>query len=95
MTREINDGIIELCTIIDHHGPMHRSRLLEKLPRLSGDDLRRYCTRAIGLRLMSIDREVCPFRYRVLSNWREKIGDKSVKPVQRRVASVWDLGALA
>lgn len=95
MTRPIHDSIIQICSAVEQQGAMTITGVRLAMPAADAESVRRHCNRAIGLRLLVIDRKACPFEYRVRAGWRETLAGKTPMPTARRVSSVWDLGVLA
>ena len=107
MSRPVGARIIQACTALEKLGrPASYGELLGHLPGLERTNVHKYCQRAVGLRLMTVDRSVFPKQYQVLPDWRNRLGAKLHSPkaapeprafvrIAGRPTSVWDLGATA
>lgn len=87
MTRPIHNTIIQICATVEQQGAMTITSVRLAIPAADAESVRRHCNRAIGLRLLVIDRKACPFEYRVRAGWREKLGVKVPALAESRVAS--------
>jgi len=107
MTRPIGSNIRAVCALLEVHGVMTSGEIHRFMPDTDPATIRKYCSRAVGHKLVSVNRMSYPFTYKAIPGWQGKLGDaylpetipnpiaRPSKPVMRRVASVWDLGAMA
>lgn len=119
MSRGIGKRIIQVCRVIESHGPASHRVIHAALPEIMTGDAKGYCDRAVRLGLMTCAERV----YAVVEGWKDNLGARPHKPKPRaprqvqakpiesgfkrepvpaytgpvglRVASVWQLGALA
>lgn len=104
MSRPVGARIIEACTIVELHArPMAYNEIHTHMPGVVRENAGKYCQRAVGLRLMTVDRSKFPAQYAIVAGWREKLGAKVHKPravtnhvpMRARLSSVWDMGLVA
>jgi len=77
MTRPIGQRIIQACEIVERFGVCGSPDVQPILGVVSTNTIK-YLSRAVGYRLLTVDRTCRPHQYRVVPGWREK-----VKPIQR------------
>jgi hypothetical protein len=86
--RPIGNHIRTICEILERIGPSHAYTLLDHYAAIEYSNMSKYCSRAVGLGLMTVirgtgkpsNRNV----YTVVSNWRELIelrATTKLKPV--------------
>lgn len=106
MPRKVGARICEVLTVAESLGQgsvveIHMNMNVE----VNEDNCRRYCYRAVGLRLMTVSRGQKPMVFSPVEGWREKLAERQVnvkppkpKPVARKPAriinSVFALGAV-
>lgn len=107
--RPVGKKIRELCEHLDAHGPMETSSLRKLMPSVELSNLGKYCSRGVGLGLMTVTRVKIPKgnqnTWAVVPGWREMIEQRRTtrirpiepKPVRRTgwtgVSSVFQMGA--
>ena len=102
MGRKVGARIREVLEIVEA-GAKTKPQIhkLLKTP-MEASNLGKYCSRAVGLRLMTVDRSKCPMEFQVAPDWRLIASETGTnkhpvrKPAQsfRRVNSVFALGAV-
>jgi hypothetical protein len=77
--RPIGDRIREVLTIAESMGGATAPQIR---PHMEGgvekSNAAKYCSRAVGLRLMTVDRTQRPMVYRPVEGWRDKIQERPV-----------------
>ena len=76
--RPIGKRIAEALGIVDEIGAANYRQVYERMDGVIVENAGKYCQRAVGLGLMTVDRSVYPKQYQAVPGWREK-----VKPIQR------------
>lgn len=69
--RPIGERIRTLCEVLDKHGPSGIVNLRDQMPDVERPNLWKYCTRAVGLGLLSVNRDTGHSIFTVAANWRE------------------------
>ena len=107
MTRPIGSNIRAVCALLEVHGVMTSREIHNFMSSTDPATIRKYCSRAVGHKLVSVNRMSYPYTYKAIPGWQGKLGDayapepiptpmaRPAKPLMRRVSSVWDLGAMA
>ena len=106
MSRPVGARIIEACVVLERLGqPSTYGEVHALMQGVIRNNTSKYCQRAVGLKLMAVDRTVYPAHYSLVPGWRGNLHAKLHKPraetrVRKdwggpRVASVWDLGMAA
>ena len=106
MSRPVGARIIEACAMLERLGqPSTYGEVHALMQGVIRNNTSKYCQRAVGLKLMAVDRTVYPAQYSVVPGWRGHLRAKLHKPRAvapvctdwggPRVASVWDLGMAA
>ena len=106
MSRPIGARIFEACSVLERLGqPATYGQIHEHMDGVIHNNTSKYCQRAVGLKLMTVDRTVYPAQYSLVPGWRGNLRAKVhkprvVAPVHKawtggRMASVWDLGVAA
>lgn len=107
MSRPVGARIIAICELLEKHGAMTRRQVFDLMTGVEMANMRTYCTRAAGLRLVSINRSAKPAMLQVIPGWRTGLGGKPDRPQVTNVAkefirpgpclltSVWDMGMAA
>ena len=107
MSRPVGARIIQICETLEICGPLTNREIFETMGGADITNVHRNCIRAVGLRLLFVDRSGLASVYSLQPGWRDRLCAqrhapriKTVKAVQpraavRRVASVWDLGMSA
>lgn len=105
MSRPVGARIVAICETLDLCGALACREIFETMDGVELANVHKYCHRAVGLRLLSINRQEYPATFKTLPGWQERLGrpysPQQVKRVASsiprgvRVASVWALGAMA
>jgi hypothetical protein len=100
MGRKVGARIREVLEAVES-GATTKPQIHAKLERpIEPSNLGKYCSRAVGLRLMTVDRSKHPMEFRVEPDWRLKANESGTnkRPARKqypapRVNSVFALGA--
>lgn len=66
------DRIQEVCEIVSNMGKATSAQVRSRMTGLpSSSNAAKYCSRAVGLGLMTVDQNASPMVYRVVTDWRE------------------------
>lgn len=89
MSRPVGARIIEACTILEAMGQASTyTQIHARMNGVERTNAGKYCQRAVGLRLMTVNRTVFPAQYSLLPGWRGNLRAKVHKPRVARVARV-------
>lgn len=99
MGRKVGARIREVLEAVES-GALTKPQIHARLVRpMESSNLGKYCSRAVGLRLMTVDRSKWPMEFHVVPDWRLRADEsgcnkrQSSKPsIGRRVNSVFALG---
>lgn len=100
MGRKVGARIREVLEAVEA-GATTKPQIHKLLPRpIEPSNLGKYCSRAVGLRLMTVDRSKCPMEFHVAPDWRLRADESGTNkhPARKhyavpRVNSVFALGA--
>ena len=105
MSRPVGARIVAICEVLDLYGAMAAREVFDAMEGVELTNVHKYCHRAVGLRLVSINRNAYPATFKTIPGWQEKLGRPYSPPMAKRsassiprgvrVASVWALGAVA
>lgn len=107
MSRPVGARIILICALLELRGPMTRRQVFDLMVGVEIENVHKYCHRAVGLRLVTINRDVQPAVFKITAGWRDKLGAKPhqpqvtnvakefIQPASRLLTSVWDMGLAA
>lgn len=101
----IGARITEVCEIVEAHG-ICISPYIREIMGVTSSGAATYLSRAVGLRLLTVDRTTRPHEYRVIDGWREIVRTNHLsktrkprpQPIEVRrplVNSVFNFGACA
>jgi len=89
-SRPIGARICAICEHLEAHGPAKLSTLQTLMPDVERSNLGKYCSRAVGLGLLTLERKTDVWKNRhvwtVVPNWRELVQLRRttrIKPLQR------------
>lgn len=107
--RPVGERVREICEILNVEGPMGMSDLLFFMPHVERSNLGKYCSRGVGLGLLTVERKTGARENRhvwsVVPGWREMIEQRRttrLKPIEPKpakqtrwsgVSSVFGMGA--
>ena len=74
MSRPVGARIISICELLEFHGAMNRRQVFDLMVGVEMANMRTYCTRAAGLRLVSINRSKKPAILQVIPGWQDRLG---------------------
>jgi hypothetical protein len=74
----VGKRVIEVCTIVEKIGSSTGGVVFAWMDGSSRENAAKYCSRAVGLGLMTVDRSVRPMQFDVIEGWRER-----AQPIQR------------
>ena len=107
--RPVGERIRSICAFLDVEGPMVVSDLLALMPEEDRTNLSKYCSRGVGLGLLTVERNTGVQKnsnlWDVAPGWREMIGQRRTTrikldqvPARRTgwsgVSSVFGMGAM-
>ena len=103
--RPIGERIRKLCETLERKGPKGIAELRGLMPDIERSNLWKYCTRGVGLGLITVNRETGHSVFTVSNGWREMADQRRTtklqtpKPVVRAtrwtgVSSVFQMGAM-
>lgn len=105
MSRPVGARIVAICEVLDLYGAMAAREVFDAMEGVELANVHKYCHRAVGLRLVSINRNAYPATFKTIPGWKEKLGRPYIPPPAKRakssiprgvrIASVWALGAVA
>lgn len=107
MSRPVGARIITICELLERHGAMTRRQVFDLMTGVELANVHKYCHRAVGLQLLTINRSQRPAVFKITAGWRDRLGSKPHKPQVTNVAkefirpgprlltSVWDMGMAA
>ncbi len=81
MAQPIGRRVLQACEIVRKIGPSTTRQVAAHMPDLQIDCVHKYCSRAVGLGLLTVDRSVFPKQYTVV----DKIVDREPKERPRPV----------
>lgn len=81
MARPIGERIKQVVTIVDEMGQATANQVLERMTGVCKHNVGKYCSRAVGLGLMTADRSAYRVVYRVIDGWREVVAKR--RPIER------------
>ncbi|MBK5204344.1 MAG: hypothetical protein JJD98_02735 [Polaromonas sp.] len=96
MSRRYGAHIPALCEIVEVIGPCSTGEVYAFSTAMTRPNVEKYCTRAVGLGLMTVDRSGRLKQWSVVPGWRDLIdvhNTKTCKPVQQRPAKAHHLHA--
>ena len=82
--RPIGARIRQICEVLEKTGPLVTKEICARLPNIEQSNAGKYCSRAVGLGLMTVNR-VHAHRsyYAIVDNWRELIEQRrTTKPIK-------------
>lgn len=80
MPRKVGARICEVLTVAESLGQGSVEQVSKKMPKdVTLDNCRRYCYRAVGLRLMTVSREQKPMVFSPVEGWREKLAERQAR----------------
>lgn len=74
MGRKVGARILRCCEIVEQLGPSTARQVSAHMPEIDIENVHKYCSRAVGLRLLDVDRSGFPKVFRIV--------DKSVVNVE-------------
>jgi hypothetical protein len=66
MGRPIGRRIKQVFEVVEKFGPCSAAQVHAHIPDIQIENVHKYCSRAVGLRLLSVDRQRRPKLYRVV-----------------------------
>lgn len=76
MGRPIGKRILQACEIVRQLGPSTTRQIGVHMPDVVTENVDKYCSRAVGCGLLTVDRTVRPKQYAVV----DKVVDSGVEP---------------
>ena len=101
MSRSVGNRIREVLAIVEG-GAVTTTQIRPLMnPPVAPANVGKYCSRAVGMQLLTVDRSKFPMEFQVVPDWRKRLekakkhAPKACKarPVGRMVNSVFALGA--
>lgn len=90
MPRPIGRRILECCEIIERLGPCTAKQVSQHMPEVNIENVHKYCSRAVGYRLVSVDRSGPWKIFRVVDKSVEKPAPEPEKrPEMHYLHGVW------
>ena len=89
MARPIGERIKQVVAIVDELGQANANEVLERMAGVCKHNVGKYCSRAVGLGLMTADRSAYRVIYRVTEGWREKLANR--QPAKKPEPPVLDV----
>lgn len=77
--RPVGDRILDVLQITETLGAATAQQIRARMqnPPVADSNVAKYCSRAVGLRLMTVDRSVRPMLFRVVPGWRSVIKERT------------------
>jgi len=93
MSITIGWRVVEACGIVHRLGGCTTGQVGEWMAGVEQSNVDRYCSRAVGLGLMTVDRTVYPKQYRMASAWQHVLA--GLQQVRQHERPHWPAEALA
>ena len=88
MSRPIGTRIIQACRQIAAHGPIGYHAVCKIMPQENIANVEKYCTLAVKLGLLSVDRKFFPMRYSVVAGWEDRLNARPHKPRPKKEKAI-------
>lgn len=102
MARKVGARIREVLEITEQMGVANSTVIRRQMSGfVEFSNVCKFCSRAVGLQLLTVDRSKRPMEFRVVPGWREKIEtakkhapkkEVPIRPVPKMINSVFALG---
>jgi hypothetical protein len=90
MPRPIGRRITQIFDIIERIGPCSATQVHQHMPEVDIENVHKYCSRAVGLRLISVDRQRRPKLFRVVDKSVSNAEPEPAKaPALHHLQGVW------